>query len=482
VSVLAITPDQPGEEGSILMAHVALNMIVRNEASALRRCLESVRGVVDEMVIGDTGSTDDSTAIARDCGARVVPIPWNNDFAAARNRALEAVGSDWVLSLDADEMLDPAAGAAIGSLTAAEEVAGYQVTIRNYLLSLEDRIWDRPAQPNDQPLAAARAYPAYVEHENVRLFRRDPRVFFTGRVHESVGPSIEQAGLRLGKASFVIHHFGLAADAVTRARKNVLYRELGRQKVREQPRNAQAHLELGLVELDNFGQVEEALACFQRACRLNPRLGVAWFFAGVAHLRRAQHGEALSCLRQAAACGHATAALHEATADAHYNLGEFAAAARAYRQALEHSPQAWTVASKLGLALARAGSVEEGLRLVQRALRERPDSGELHDRLILLLAWLERGGEAAVAAENKLRVVPGTPAGDFLRAARLWRTQGNWARAAAVLHVGRQLHPGNPLLEEELARLAAAEGSGVAQLVTALENSSHNSRTGKAQD
>ena len=59
-------------------------------------------------------------------------------------------------------------------------MAGYQVSIRNYVLSLEDRIWDRPAQPNDFRLPAAQAYPAYVDHENVRLFRRDPRIFFVG--------------------------------------------------------------------------------------------------------------------------------------------------------------------------------------------------------------------------------------------------------------------------------------------------------------
>ena len=81
----------------------------------------------------------------------------------------------------------------------APDVAGYQVSIRNYVLSLEDRVWDRPAQPNDFRLPAAQGYPAYVDHQNVRLFRRDPRLIFVGRVHESVGPSIEAAGLRLGQ-------------------------------------------------------------------------------------------------------------------------------------------------------------------------------------------------------------------------------------------------------------------------------------------
>jgi tetratricopeptide (TPR) repeat protein len=462
------------------MPRLALSMIVRNEAGSLRRCIESVRGAAHEIVVADTGSTDATPAIARECGARVIEIPWTNDFAAARNLAMQGLASDWVLSLDADEVLDPAAREALPALLSAAGVAGYQVPIRNYVLSLQDRIWDRPARPNDLRLPAARGYAAFVDHENVRLFRRDARVFFTGRVHESVGPSIEQAGLGLGRALFLIHHFGLAADAETRARKNRLYRELGLQKVQDMPANAQAHLELGLVELDNFGHLEEARACFERACRLNPRLGVAWFFAGVTHLRREEPGEALRCLRQAEECGHATQAVAEAAGDAHYNRGEFSAAAKSYSEALQRAGQTapLSLESKRGLALARAGSPEEGLRVVRQALERGPGRGELHDRLVQLLAWLQRGGEAALAAENKLRQVPGAAASDFLRAARLWTGEGHWARATAILHVGRQMHPGDPLLEEALAGLAEREGAGVNQLVTTLENRG----TGAAQD
>ena len=109
----------------------------------------------------------------------------------------------------------------------------------------------------------------------MRLFRRDPRIYFVGRVHESVGPRIEELGMRIGHADFLIHHFGLAADASTRARKNIFYRELGKLKIGEMPGNAQAHLELGLVELDNCGNFSEALALF-RACLHAQAASWAW--------------------------------------------------------------------------------------------------------------------------------------------------------------------------------------------------------------
>ena len=80
-------------------------MIVRDEARCLARCLESVRPHVDRMIVLDTGSTDDSVEIARRCGAIVHHYAWTDDFAAARNAALDHSDADWNLILDADEWL-----------------------------------------------------------------------------------------------------------------------------------------------------------------------------------------------------------------------------------------------------------------------------------------------------------------------------------------------------------------------------------------
>jgi len=454
------------------MSTLALSMIVRNAADTLKACLESVRGVVNEIVIADTGSTDATKQVAREFGAHVTDIPWDNDFAAARNLALAKVKADWVLVLDADETLDSGAVAAIPPLLASPNVAGYQVPIRNYVLSLEDRIWDRPAKPNDGALAAASAYPAFVEHENVRLFRRDPQIYFVGRVHESVGPRIEECGLRLGFATFVIHHFGLAADAETRARKNRFYRELGKLKVAEMPANAQAHLELGLVELDNFGNLEEALKCFDRACELNPKLGVAWFFAGITNFRLNQYRESLRCLHRAEKLGRVTSPVLEAIGDAHYNLEEFQESVRSYERALKQTQDIPVLESKIGLALVRSGQEEKGLAAIRGALEKQPQNPDLHDRLVTALVWLGRVQDAAVAGEAKLRSISAPSSGDFVRSASLWAKSGDWARATAVLHVGLKVFPNDPGLEKALRGLAADSGPRVPELVETLSHSS----------
>ncbi|WP_294636665.1 glycosyltransferase family 2 protein [uncultured Aquabacterium sp.] len=78
-------------------------MIVRDEARCLRRCIDSVRAHVDQIVVVDTGSVDDTVAIARSAGAEVSHFTWINDFSAARNAALALSRCDWNLVLDADE-------------------------------------------------------------------------------------------------------------------------------------------------------------------------------------------------------------------------------------------------------------------------------------------------------------------------------------------------------------------------------------------
>lgn len=84
---------------------LSLCMIVRNEAERLERCLLSAKPFVDEMVVVDTGSEDETVAIAQGLGARVDFFEWVNDFAAARNYALSHVRGEWILVLDADEEL-----------------------------------------------------------------------------------------------------------------------------------------------------------------------------------------------------------------------------------------------------------------------------------------------------------------------------------------------------------------------------------------
>jgi tetratricopeptide (TPR) repeat protein len=330
-------------------------MIVKNAEPDLQECLTSVRGAVNEIIVADTGSTDSSIAVARAAGARVISIPWENDFAKARNLSLAEVKADWVLILDADERLDPAASRALPELITEPGIAGYLITIRNYVLDPTKTIWDRPSRPNDSRYPPACKYPAYVEHENVRLFRRHPDIYFTGRVHETVGWRLREIHEKLGAAIFSIHHFGTAGDERTLARKIALYRDLGLLKLADMPANAQAHFEAGIAELENLGGPANALPHFERACTLDPQFGQAWFFAAKAQFLLGQYLEALSSLRHAKSAGCGTPEAAELAGDANYILGQYDAARVCYRNGLMRAGASARLESKLSVAEARSG-------------------------------------------------------------------------------------------------------------------------------
>ena len=78
-------------------------VIAKNEAAVIGRCINSVKRIADEIILVDTGSTDDTVRIAEGLGARVFFREWDNDFSAAKNHALNQVRGDWVIFLDADE-------------------------------------------------------------------------------------------------------------------------------------------------------------------------------------------------------------------------------------------------------------------------------------------------------------------------------------------------------------------------------------------
>ena len=95
------------------MVSISLCMIVKNEEDVLARCLESVAGLVDEIIVVDTGSTDRTREIAARFTSQVFEFPWQDDFAAARNASFSHASMDYCMWLDADDVLLEADQAAL---------------------------------------------------------------------------------------------------------------------------------------------------------------------------------------------------------------------------------------------------------------------------------------------------------------------------------------------------------------------------------
>ena len=157
-------------------------MIVRNESHHLPMALASVKGFAAEIVVVDTGSTDDTVAIATAMGAKVLHFDWTDDFAAARNTALEAASQPWILSLDADQRLDSDSTGALATALQRSDCMAQVVTIDLY----------GPSTLNPDPTLGKSA--VELAFKSLRLFRNHPQIRFSGRVHEDVSKSLLHMG------------------------------------------------------------------------------------------------------------------------------------------------------------------------------------------------------------------------------------------------------------------------------------------------
>lgn len=207
-------------------------MIVRNEEHHLPDCLASIAGLVDEIVIVDTGSTDSTIDIARSFGARVLESPWQGDFAGPRNLSLDNCASEWILYIDADERLR---GIDRRGLEAALLEPGHVCL----------RAWLRPRI-------------GYTPYREYRLFRNDPRIRFRSKIHESIVSDIMAVaasdGLKVGKIEAVLEHVGYEGDQTAKHRRNL---PLLREQIAHSPDRIFLWWHLGHV-LEGLGQIEEA--------------------------------------------------------------------------------------------------------------------------------------------------------------------------------------------------------------------------------
>lgn len=379
-------------------------MIVKDGAAVLDRCLGSIAAFVDRMLIGDTGSTDRTVQIASSLGAEVIDIPWEGDFSRARNRLLKLCKSDWVLILDADEMVDEASGALIRKLIEAPGVHAYHNPRWNYMRDANARLGFQAARANPFLLGESRGYPAYVSLPTTRLFRSHPGIYYEGCVHETITRRLAALGLATANADFIVHHFGHAEDSDTeRQGKDALYHSLGERKLALNPEDAQALLEMGLAELEVTQRPHRALPHFERACRVSPDSPAAWLYSGMCLVRLNRLQEALERLARAERLGFRTGVLYLTIGDAHFQASQYREARAAYEQVGAAGYASPLSLAKMGACEVRLGKAKEGISRMQQAVKASPENRELYD---MLAAAAVLCGDLSLAVETMQARLP----------------------------------------------------------------------------
>ncbi|MGB3138586.1 MAG: tetratricopeptide repeat protein [Nodosilinea sp.] len=376
---------------------ISLCMIAKDESATLALTLASAQGIAGEIIVVDTGSADDTVAIAQAHGARVHSFDWANDFAAARNASLSHATGDWVLVLDADEVLLPATAQVLQALDQGQplgDIAAEDLLAVN-LLRLE--------------LKAPQAPYTLI----TRFFRRLPEVTFHRPYHETVDDSVaalqEQAPRWqvVSLAEVALHHTGydpvvvaergkfdrartimaaylsdhpddgyllnkLAALYVeadqSEAALPLLDRALDRADTLDELTHYELHYhralalakhpeqaasdyraaleqpvppKLKLGALINFGSLkkaqgdfESAIDLFQQAIAVDPTLAIAHYNLGTAHRARGYLDEAIAAYRSAIALDPVHAAAHQNLGVALFKLGQLPEALDAFQRAI----------------------------------------------------------------------------------------------------------------------------------------------------
>ena len=351
--------------------------MARNEAAFLDDCLESARDCVDDMIVVDTGSYDGTAAIARRAGARVVCASWPGDLGHAHNLPLDHARGEWILSLDGDEVLDPAACRDLPGLVRNTRADGFRLHIRNYTYSAPSKM-----RRAGTASLLTRGALAYVPTCVVRLFRRGPR--FRGQVHQSIAPAIRDRGGRIETSEAVIHHYG---PLRTDREKTALYRVLARRQVVLTPRDARAWIDLGLT-LTGPAERPGALEAFRCARGLGRR-AEATFLLGRTLADMDRVGAAIPVLREAIRLNYADRAADFDRADAYELIGELLDgcgrardAEAAYRRALTLRPASLAALNNLAGLLIDRGAFAAAERLLETLLAHYPGS---------TTAWATRG-------------------------------------------------------------------------------------------
>ncbi|GAC1403293.1 MAG: hypothetical protein NVSMB64_04740 [Candidatus Velthaea sp.] len=371
---------------------VSLCMIVRNEERFLRACLESVHGLVDEICIVDTGSTDGTIAIAQEFGARIERRAWRNDFAWARNEALDMATRRWILVLDADEVVRPESHDALRLLrTASAALTGMWVRCFNIV--------------DDYKGTGASS------HMIARIFPNSARIRYRSPIHEYITLDQCETGIEAANGPVAIDHYGYLKSVVAERNKADRNLEIIRAAVAAHPDDPFHWYNLGTTALIEK-HADEGISALEKMREIVGDTARGFVPSGLSFLADAYleyRGDAQRCVELA----RLSVQRSPNFANAHFTqgkglsaLGRFAESIAAYKAAIEagkfndvqflvdNEVSTWKAHSEIGAAYGRAGDKIEALRWFDAGLKNRPGVLPLMLNRARALESLERFGQA----------------------------------------------------------------------------------------
>ncbi len=385
------------------MVSISLCIIVKNEERLLEQCLQSVQGLADEIIIVDTGSTDSTKDIAKKFTSKVFDFVWVDDFSAARNESLKHATKEWILVIDADELILPEDHEPLKNMLATldEETKGVMLQQCNYT--------DESSESGFVPLEAdspikkyLRSFLArgYVLNPLIRLFRNNHGITFRNVIHELVEYAVKDS--KIHQSPIRIHHCALLKTKKEKEEKTDFYVRLGRKKVAQEPDNAKAHYELAEAHLMKK-EHDTARPLLERALQLDAGFTEAATALVYVYAKLKLEQEAVRVFTELVK--------KKPRAAAHFNLGiyyydtkQYATALQLFAAALKQEPEHVPAQYLIGRILMRQKKYREAEVFFENVLKRDPD----HRHALLCqgaLAYREKDKEKAHGYAERIRAL-----------------------------------------------------------------------------
>lgn len=241
------------------MKLISLCMIVKNEEDVLSRCLDSVKSIVDEIIIVDTGSTDGTRAIAEQYGANIFDFTWINDFSAAKNEAIRHASGQWILFLDADEYFR----------------GNDALELRNYLSQQQPQpnvVFNLPIINYTGPTKASHI----MESSADRVFPNHMDIWYERPIHEQIVSRQSDMQLYNFKLPYRIHHSGYLHETLEKKNKHERNMQIFNNYEKNNKLEAYDFFTLGneYYATQNYAR---AIEYFQKAIQQATSVKVAWY-------------------------------------------------------------------------------------------------------------------------------------------------------------------------------------------------------------
>ena len=373
---------------------ISLCMIVKNEEDWIEGAVQSVRSIVNEVIIVDTGSTDSTPSRIAALAHKTLTLRWKDSFGDARNVSLAEAREPWILVLDADERIAWKDLPLVVEATKSNAADGYHLIQRNYVFA--NHVFGWTANQGDYEEGAR--YPGYVDNPLIRLFRNSPEIRFRGAVHEIIDPTRLSSQFKFANMPAVIHHYGKVRGEERVQAKQRFYLALGLKKIEEDPANAKAYFDLG-IQYQELGRHAEACACFDQVFEMS-RLPVSLLYWAISEKTLRHYDSAAGLLNRALRLGLDTLELHLELGNVWLAQGEFLKARDEYAKCLQTEPKNPVAAFNHGLVLRKMGDLQGAEKLYKKALTLDPAFREPALELSVLYIQANKSDEALRVLEK----------------------------------------------------------------------------------